>query len=348
MNLFLLLTLFFFSARAENLDSILSSYRLQNPSVGTLELVNRFYGIEHRNGRDFEIIVPQEEASFFLSLAPFAQLVSLDVAKDNRERLSSFELASGYRTFDEVKAWMRNIEVNKNFATVLQYGVSGGGRELLALRLRTGDEKKPIIMITAATHGDELITTEVLLRLVDQIVEGSKDNQRFQKMVDKYDLYFVPVVNPDGFVMSRRFEGRFDPNRSYPWPGNLNVNPTPSIEAIIQLVEAIRPVASIDFHAYGEMIMYPWAYTKDSVASPAKEKFHSVTGHMAAANNYVFGPISKVIYVAPGSSADYYFWRTGSFSLGIEIGKSKIPNPSEIPRYVQSQAESTWRFIESF
>lgn len=343
--LLLFLAFFSFSVRAEE-NPILSSYRLDNPNLPTLELVNRFYGIEHRDGNSFEIIVPQEESSFFLTLAPFAELVSLDVSRDNQERISEF--ASGYRSFEEIKAWMRNLEATKDFAKVIQYGESGGGRELLALRIRTGDEKKPIIMITAATHGDELITTEVLVQLVDQMVAGFDTNPRFQKMIQEHDLYFIPVVNPDGFVMTRRFEGRFDPNRSYPWPGNLDASPTPSIEAIMQLAGILRPVASIDFHAYGEMIMYPWAYTKEPVSSPHKEKFHSITAHMAAANNYVFGPISKVIYVAPGSSADYYYWKTGSFSLGIEIGKNKIPNPSEFPRYVQSQAESTWRFIESF
>ncbi|MGK4422398.1 hypothetical protein ACSLVQ_29530, partial [Klebsiella pneumoniae] len=78
----------------------------------------------------------------------------------------------------------------------------------------------------------------------------------------------------------------------------------------------------------------------------AKARFDALTKHMAEVNNYVYGPIADVIYVAPGSSADYYFWKKGSLSLGIEMGQDKVPDPSEFPAYFTSQEESTWRFLE--
>lgn len=56
--------------------------------------------------------------------------------------------------------------------------------------------------------------------------------------------------------------------------------------------------------------------------------------------------LSKVIYVAKGSSADYYYWKLGERSLGIEIRQDG--SPSFIPRMIKENRESTWRFIESF
>jgi hypothetical protein len=203
-------------------------------------------------------------------------------------------------------------------------------------------------MLTAATHGDELITTEVLIRLVDKLVAGYGNDKRFTQIIDNHDLYFVPVLNVDGFIATRRFDGNIDPNRSYPYPGHEKVVPTPSIAGIIKLYETIKPLGSIDFHAYGELIMYPWAYTDVPVKDPYLIKFDTLTASMSQTNQYTYGPISEVIYVAPGSSADYYFWKSSSISLGIEIGQSKIPDPAKFPIYVKSQEESTWRFIEAF
>ena len=92
--------------------------------------------------------------------------------------------------------------------------------------------------------------------------------------------------------------------------------------------------------------MYPWAYTHDPVDPASHARFDTLTKNMAVANNYTYGAIADVIYVAPGSSADYYFWKKGSLSLGIEMGQDKVPDPSEFPAYFLSQEESTWRFLE--
>lgn len=343
--LFFALTL---TAHAE--EDTLSTYELSRPDTKTIEAVGKFYGLEHRRGDDYELVVPAKEAAFFLSLAPRARLKEFDTAAAAQLQLRSFgALAQGYRSLQEVQSWMQTIaESRPQLASVIEYGKSAAGRPLLALRINEGVEPKPVLMLTAATHGDELITTEVMMGLVDRLLAGYGSDERFTQMIRRHDLYFVPVVNVDGFVSTRRFDGMADPNRSYPYPGFENAKPTASIAGIIELFEQIKPVGSIDFHAFGEMIMYPWAYTYDHVDSASKARFHKVTSEMATTNRYAYGPIAEVIYVAKGSSADYYFWKSGTQALAIEIGRSKIPNPTQIPAYVESQAESTWRFIESF
>ncbi len=67
---------------------------------------------------------------------------------------------------------------------------------------------------------------------------------------------------------------------------------------------------------------------------------------MAAHNGFEFGQISKIIYVAKGSSADYYYWKFGTKSLGIEL--SQEGSSSLIPNPVKENLESTLTFIESF
>lgn len=333
---------------------ILSSYELKNPDAATIQAVARYFDLDHRRGDAFEIIVPEAQAPLFLAIAPRAKLLERDTAAAAAKRLEAFSAQTflsqdRYHSYQEVQDWMKGIAfAHSTIAKVVNYGTTANGLPLLALRLTGDPSPKPVLLITAATHGDELITTEVLMALVDKLIAGYSEDARLTQMIDRHDIYFVPVVNPDGFTTRRRHDGRFDPNRSYPWPGQENATPTPSIAGIIRLFETIRPVASIDFHAYGEMIMYPWAYTRDPVDAAAKEKMHSLTAQMAAGNNYAYGQISKVIYVAQGSSADYYFWKAGTQGIAIEMGQDKIPSPGEFARYVQSQTESTWKFIEAF
>ena len=354
---FLLLASLLLSLPAFASDLVVSTYKLQRPDPATVRAVVKYFAVEthgHAHDGSVEVFVPADEAGFFQLLAPNAVLIDADIAATAQARLRSFASLSfnnrpGYRSLPEVQTWMQDVERNHPaIAKVEQYGESAAGRPLLALKVGKGDSTKPALLVTAATHGDELITTEVLTRLIDKLLTGYGNDARLTQMVDRHDIYFVPVLNVDGFAATSRFDGRADPNRSYPWPGNTGNRPTASIAGIIKLFERIKPVGSIDFHAYGEMVMYPWAYTHDPIDQTSKDKLHALTKSMAEKNGYEYGPIADVIYLAPGSSADYYFWTSRTMGIAIEIGNSKIPHPDQIPRFVQSQEESLWRFLEAF
>lgn len=335
-------------------DQVLSSFDLAKPTARTLERLSRYFDLEHWDGDSVEIIASESQIPLLLKIAPTVKLKEADASAAARGKLWLYSIGKiagrlGYHSLEEVQMWMQGLEAkNSIWIKVIQYGNSKAGRPLSALRINKSGEVKPVLMITAATHGDELITTEVMIALVNQLIEGAESNSRFAAMLDNHDLYFVPVVNPDGFTSVRRYDGNVDPNRSYPWPGNENAIPTPSIASLIQLFHQIQPVGTLDYHAYGELVMYPWAYTYDAIDAKFDVPFGKLCTSMAEHNGYTHGSISNVIYIAQGSSADYYFSKLSSASLAIEIGSDKIPDPSEFPEYVQSQAESLWRFIEAF
>jgi hypothetical protein len=350
-----LLSILFLSSSVFASSPILSSYELRNPRAEDLLAVSKLFEIVRRDGESYEVMVPASEAGLLRLMAPNASLLEYDTSAALKKQLVSFQglnaQAAGYRNLAEVQAWMRaKAEAHPDKVELVQYGTSQAGHSLLALRLtnKNTPAPKPALMLTAATHGDELITTEVMLNLVDRLLDGYSTNARFAGFLDHRDLYFIPVVNTDGFAQVNRYETGRDPNRSYPYPEKPSQSPTPAIGALMKFFLDREIVGSIDFHAYGEMIMYPWAYTHESIDAETAKRFHMLTGQMAEQNRYAFGPISDVIYIAPGSSADYYFWQKGSTSLAIEIGRNKIPRPEQIQGYVDSQAESTWRFIEAF
>ncbi len=337
---------------AEAHEQILSSYRWQTPETQNLKEVARLFEIVKRNGQEYEVLVPADQAALFEALAPRATLLEKDTSAALLRQLQEYTFLrslEGYRyhSFQEIQDWMQELKKSE-IVQLIPYGTSQQGRPLTAIRLTKGEGEKPALLFTAATHGDELITTEVLMHLVNELVAGYGNNPRLTGLVTNYDLYFIPVINPDGFVKVQRYDNGRDPNRSYPYPQKTDAQPTTSIQALIQFFHSRTFAGSIDFHAYGELIMYPWAYTHDPVDPVSAQKFRELTSHMANSNGYEYGPISDIIYVAPGSSADYYFWKTNSLSLGIEIGRTKAPPPNYFPDYMASQVESTWRFIEGF
>jgi hypothetical protein len=337
---------------------VLANYEVVNPSPEQLAKIGDRFEIAHRVGERYHVVVPRSQDASFRELAgSTARLLESDISAALRAELQSYRSnrlsdQPRYHNLSEVHLWMQNLEgAFPKLAKAIRYGTSAEGRALVALRVTgdaTGPENKPALMITAATHGDEVITTEVLMEIVNHLINGYGTDPRLSKIVNDHDLYFIPVVNADGFAAVERYDSGRDPNRSYPFPGNEKAQPTASISAIMGFFASKKIVGSIDFHAYGELVMYPWAYTRSSVDPNAELSFRTLTASMSEVNGYTHGAVARVLYTAQGSSADYYYWKKGVVALAIEIGRRKAPPPAQIPAYVTSQLESTWRFIESF
>ncbi len=353
MKLFLVLTfggfLFAFGAQAQ---SIVSNYRVRAADFESLPEIAMQFEVHRRLVSGYEVYVPAGRALEFLALAPSAELVDYDIrAEIKRLRSESPSGFAGYHTFAEVQSEMaKHVATFPAIAALNQYGTSTQGNPLLVLTVSGVKTKreKPTVMITSATHGDELITVEVVLGIIDKIVTSYGKDARITDLVNSHELLFVPVVNPDGFRTQDRYDNGRDPNRSYPWPNNTNNTPTGSIGPIVKMATEKQVDASIDFHASGEMIMYPWAYTYASPPAADELLFKALGNKMAAFNGYAVGQISQIIYLAPGSSADYYYWKLGSAALGIEMANSKVPQASQIAGVLRDNLEATIAFIEHF
>lgn len=337
---------------------VLSLYKVTD--LKTMPAITEKYEVVQKLNDGYEVIIPAKQTAQFLKLAPTAQLISQDIAAEqNQQRAarlmteSADQSALDYRTWDDIQKELKTLEQQyPTQAQVVEYGKSQQGRPLLALKISNNvqvDENEPEILLTAATHGDEVITTEVLLNLTHNLLEGSHNGDiRMANILAHRELFIVPVVNPDGFTSRLRYDNNVDPNRSYPYPKNPNAKPTAAIAGLISLFNAHHFVGSLDYHASGKLIMYPWAYTNDLIPESDYAPFDLLAKNMSVGNNYTYGPISHVIYIAQGSSADYYYWKNQTKAFAIEIGTSKEPLPSKISFYTTEQSEPLWKFIESF
>lgn len=327
-------------------NPVLSRYRFFPQSDSQMRKIAERFSVEHRHGNAFEILVPVPQTQEFFALASGAELLQADISADF-DFLEDGD-AKGFHTFETVAAEIQKIAAaHPDLAVLDTYGKSMEGRPLYVLRLssKNGAAKKTQIALSAATHGNEISTVEVVMGILNHLVQKNGLDPRVTALLEKYEIYFLPVINPDGYVRRERFANGVDPNREYPWPQNPNRNPNPCIRNVMQFFANHDIKGSIDFHSKGGMIMYPWAYTYQGVKPEDKTFFDQTTAKMAGFNHYVHGPIATVIYIAPGSSADYYYWKFGTRSLGIEL--SGEGSSSFVPALLNENLESTLAFIES-
>nr|BDT27644.1 M14 family metallopeptidase [Bacteriovorax sp. HI3] len=319
------------------------SYEVSVNPLKMNKIASQFEVVAKR-AHGFEVYVQEEDVKAFLLLAPKAKLLQENIHVERDEKS-----LNQYRKYADVEADLKALVASYGtLATLETYGVSKGGRNLYALKISTGGENKPKVMVTAATHGDELITTEVLFSLTNELLSGYGKDQRLSKILNGRDIYIVPVVSPDSFEARERYVQRKDPNRSYPWPDKPN-NPTVDvIQAMMDYTNKMKFTGSLDLHAYGKLVMYPWAYTRKAPAASDVVIFKDLVESMAKENQYEAGQISTTIYVAEGSSADYFYWKSGTRALAAELGREKIPSYSKIPSIVNESREMVWTFLESF
>lgn len=320
-------------------------YRLTSPSEAQLRVIAREFSVVRREGRDFDFFVPAPLLPRFKTLAPSA----LRIPSEDAKALDSAD----YRTYESVGAELKALEQQYPELVKLEvYGKTKSGHNLYALKVSDNvaqNEDEPELMLTSATHGDELISVEVNMNLLRELLEGHGKDARLTKMVDEHELYYIPMVNPEGFSQrTRSANGWIDPNRDYPYPKNPTRESVDCIAGIIAFFNAHDFKGSLDIHASGKMVMYPWAYTYDALPSAEDQQFRYLVNSMAEQNHYAAGQISKVIYIAEGSSADYYYWKKKTTAIAVELTTSKVPPVGRIPAVVAEAREMIWRFIEHF
>lgn len=118
-----------------------------------------------------------------------------------------------------------------HIANLSSIGQSVEGRELWVMRI-TKDPNidtpgKPKFKYVGNMHGDETVSRQVLVYLVEYLLTKYGEEQRITELVNTTDIHIMPSMNPDGFEKSREGDcsgdngGRnnaknMDLNRSFP------------------------------------------------------------------------------------------------------------------------------------
>ncbi len=112
-----------------------------------------------------------------------------------------------YHTFAEITAFLKAVTLaHKDLAQLVQIGESLGKRPIYAVEInnpKTGPAKdKPAFYIDGNIHGGEVVGGETALYMINMFLERALSDPDVRKQLETTAFYIVPIVNPDGRVIS--------------------------------------------------------------------------------------------------------------------------------------------------
>ncbi|MDB5227024.1 MAG: Por secretion system C-terminal sorting protein, partial [Bacteroidota bacterium] len=114
----------------------------------------------------------------------------------------------GYLTYAEVVAKLDELRtLYPDLISVKQsIGKSTEGRDLWVVKISNNpdnDENKPKVFYNALTHAREPAGMMQMIYYMCYILQNYNTNPEIKHLVDNRELYFEPVVNPDGYEYNR-------------------------------------------------------------------------------------------------------------------------------------------------
>ena len=237
-------------------------------------------------------------------------------------------------------------------------------------------ENEPQILYTAIHHAREPNSLSQLIFYMWYLLENYDLDNEIKSIVDNTELFFVPVINPDGYLYNEKTDpngGGFwrknrkngngvDNNRNYDYyingdpadgiwggegasndPNNQTYHGTAPFsevenQAIKWFCEQHDFVMALNNHSYGELLLYPYGYANE-VPTPENELFEIVSEVLVSQNGYD-NILSSGLYPAAGDSDDFMYGTIGThdkiYAMTPEIGPEFWPPSSQIEGIAKS------------
>ncbi|KAJ3580049.1 hypothetical protein NPX13_g524 [Xylaria arbuscula] len=212
---------------------------------------------------------------------------------------------------DHIQYFQSLHELLPDNSEIISSGYSYENRSLFGIHLwGSGGPGKPAVLYHGTVHAREWISTAVTEYLTYKLVTGySAGDEDVRAVLDKYDFYIIPIVNPDGFVYTQTTQRLWRKNRQpgpngsecygrdinrnweFAWDANpqgASTNPcsqtykgerlgdSPENQGLDKLVRQLRDGAGIklyiDWHSYGQYILSPFGY-KETLYAPELGKW---------------------------------------------------------------------------
>jgi len=208
---------------------------------------------------------------------------------------------SDYQPLIVITNWMRLLQtLFPSFTNVTSIGTSYEGRDIWGFRVGepNPDEKGPrkTILIAGGLHGREWISTSTVNYLLWSLVTSFGKDQMITKLLKRFDIVFVPVLNPDGYEYTWQVDRLWRKSRQetslvycrgldldhafgYEWESALHQTdpcsesyggeePFQSTEASDiadwaknQTENGVNFIGFLDLHSYSQQILFPYAYS---------------------------------------------------------------------------------------
>lgn len=262
---------------------------------------------------------------------------------------SNFELGScgGFSTLDECYAHLEYMQTLYPNLITLYEPVSDltthEGRSMYYVKISDNPneaENEPQVLYTGMHHAREPIGMQHLIYYMYYLLENYDTNPEVRDLVDNTEMYFIPILNPDGYARNITTNpnggGMWRKNRRTNAGGSMGVDlnrnygfawgyddegsspnsssetyrgpdafSEPETQMIKEFCEAHDFKIALNYHSYSNLLLYAWGYIPE--ICPDDFVFFEYAKRMTAENNYTYGPGSTTIYPSNGGSDDWMY-----------------------------------------
>lgn len=267
-----------------------------------------------------------------------------------------YTLAEVYQRLDSMYLLYPNIITQK-----FQVGTTIENRPIYAVKISDNPniaETEPQVFYNSLIHAREPAAMMAVMYYMYYLLENYGTDPEVTYLVNNREIYFMPVVNPDGYEYNRSTNpngggmwrknrrnngGSFgiDLNRNfgYQWGyNNTGSSGTPSSEtyrgtapfsepetqAMRDFTNSKNFKTALNYHTYSNLLLYPWGYINQP--TPDNAIFAEYTADMTRYNNYTAGQAPVILYDVNGSTDDWMYGEQTTkpkiLSLTPEVGSS--------------------------
>ena len=262
-----------------------------------------------------------------------------------------------YHSYDDIIASMNNLSANyPNICRKVDFGISVGGNELTALvisdNVNTAENEAEIIF-DGGIHGDEIIASEIVIRLAEDLCSGYGTDPIITDLVDDREIWLYCMVNPDGRINVSRYNNNgVDCNRDagYMWNGEGSSSGAFSQNESIALRDCMynnQFVIHTTYHSGTEYISLPWSYR--SSVCPDFGYIQTLAQQYVDASTYPtmeYGQGNTGMYPINGSTKDTNYGMMGSVTWSMEVSYEKNLPASQIIQYYNYNYPAMLSMIE--
>jgi len=302
-------------------------------------------------------------------------------------RFSTTDVLTRYATQTEIDDWLKNT-ANKcgSRCKLMEFGQSYEKRDMKVIKIvsGTGSSTKPAVFVDGGIHAREWISPVFVNNMIDKLINDYTSDGTVRRLVDTYDWYVIPLLNPDGYNFSHTDDRLWRKNRAetrrarcvgvdlnrnfgYEW-GVAGVSSNPCSEVYLGTEAFSEPesknlrdfLASIPnlevyltFHSYGQYVLYPWGYARENApnyqdlayaGNKLKEVVEDFTGE-----HWIVGNSAIALYPSAGASDDWAMGGAGAtYAYTIELPPDEDSIGFVLPeREIPGVVSSVWPGVKA-
>lgn len=255
-----------------------------------------------------------------------------------------------YKNPAEIEAFIKDINVRfPELTEVKSIGKSLEGRDIWAIKITGTNEEvrtKPVFFVNGMHHAREVMTPEITTDMIDYLTSRYGNDESVTRWLDSTVVWVVPMFNVDGnnkmwnqdsmWRKNTRNGHGVDINRNYPSAWNTcrgssgsswaqdyrgaSAGSEPETQAMMNFIASIKPVFSISYHSYSEIVIYPFGCSPKR--TPALEAVETIGVEIGKKIDYKPGTSWELLYNVDGGDIDWMYSEHQVIPYVIEVNST--------------------------